>query len=296
MTMRAAAIPALAFACALLLLAFVAGVEAQKAGLWPARAWSKARSQLHEALPPANRDRQAVACPTNGMVVLVIGQSHGANYVAERFSGRPGVINAFRGNCYPARDPLLGPEGDKGNLWTQVGNQAVGSGLAPAVTILNTAIGSSKLAQFAPGGSLHRYLRDSIAGLPKGQTITHVAIQIGEGDYQEGTSEFDFTRSLTALIASLRAQGIAAPVYLARESLYCSPARVTNPIAKVQRTFRGQGVFAGPNMDALPFDRYDGCHLSKRGAREYAAQWVEIFATANLPESHSSPPAAAVRP
>lgn len=264
-------------AMAAFLLAFIAGAESQRYRLWPATAWAKVRSHLRTPLPPPMLDRRPVACPTGAMVILVVGQSHGANYVAERFAGRPGVFNAFEGNCYRAHDPLLGAEGVKGNLWTVVGDDVVAARLAPAVVILNPSIGSSKLHQWIPQGSLNAYLGASIASLPKGLTISHVAVQIGEGDYQEGTSARDFRKGLGKLVKFLRAQGVAAPVFVARESLYCSPAKPDNPIARVQRTFRAQGVFPGPNMDALPFGRDDGCHLSGTGAREFAAQWVETF-------------------
>lgn len=267
-----------AAAVALLMLAFIAGIESQSHRLLPARGWAKIKAHLKAPLPPAITERHPLPCPANAMVILVIGQSHGANSVADRFSGRPGVFNAFHAKCYAARDPLLGTEGDKGNLWTEIGNQLVGARLAPAVVIATTAMGSSKIAQWIPGGSLNPYLRENIAALPSGMTITHVALQIGEGDYEEGTTAKQFRQRLGELIGFLRSQGVSAPVYLARESLYCSSARASNPIAKVQRTFQAEGVFPGPNMDALPFGRSDGCHLSGAGAKEFAAQWVEVLA------------------
>ena len=259
------------------LLAFIAGAESQRYRLWPAAAWAKVRSHLRTPLPPPTLDHRPVACPADAMVILVVGQSHGANYVSERFAGRPGVFNAYQGQCYRAHDPLLGAEGVKGNLWTVVGNDVVAARLAPAVVILNPSIGSSKLHQWIPQGSLNAYLGTSITGLPKGLTISHVAVQIGEGDYQEGTSARKFRKGLGELVKFLRAQGVTAPVFVARESLYCSVARADNPIARVQRTFRADGVFPGPNMDALPFGRDDGCHLSGSGAKDFASQWVESF-------------------
>ena len=275
-TKRALAV-LLAVVMAGLLLGFVAGAESQRYRLWSAAAWAKLHSRLAASLPPPTLDRQPVSCPAGAMVILVIGQSHGANYVSRRFVGMPGVFNAYQGRCYRALDPLLGAEGAKGNVWTQVGNDIVGRGIAPAVVILNPSIGSSKLHQWVGQGSLNGYLGSSIAGLPKGLAISQVAIQIGEGDYQEGTNARDFRRSLNELIDFIRAQGIAAPVFVARESLYCSPARADNPIARVQRTFRADGVHAGPNVDALPFERYDNCHLTGAGARDLASQWVEVF-------------------
>lgn len=259
------------------LVAFDFGIESQRSRHWVAASWSKARAQLTNPLPPAIRDRSPVPCPAAAMVVLVVGQSHGANYVLERFVGMPGVFNAYRGKCYPALDPLLGPEGDKGNVWTAVGNGIVTRGLASDVVILNSSIGSSKLYQWVGQGSLNPHLRQTMASVPPGLAITHVAIQIGEGDYAEGTSARQFRRGLSDLVDIFRAEGIAGPVFIARESLYCSPARTENPIATAQRTFRAPGVHPGPNMDALPFGRYDNCHLSGPGAQELAGQWIEVL-------------------
>ena len=60
--------------------------------------------------------RTPVACPKPGprtLVLLVVGQSHSANYAGERFTGLPSNLQALDGRCYRRRirrwEPMAPP-------------------------------------------------------------------------------------------------------------------------------------------------------------------------------------------
>jgi hypothetical protein len=85
------------------------------------------------------------------------------------------------------------------------------------------------------------------------------------------------------VIESIRQAGAsAAPVFVATESGFCDADKKAsapdNPIVRAQKDFvdPGNKTYAGPNLDAeIPSsERYDGCHLSGRGAARLARLWV----------------------
>ncbi len=236
-------------------------------------------------------DREAVPCPAAGertMVALVLGQSHGANQVRAHYVGGPGVYNYLRGRCFAAVDPLLGTGGDRGNIWTLIGNGLVAQKEFDAVVLATIAIGGTSVAQWAPGGNLYGHLLGAVNAIELTYRITHVFIQLGETDLVVHTTTDDYARQLTEVIAALRQRGVGAPIFVAIESGYCDgtekPPRPDNPVVEAQRRVIAaeQGVYPGPDMDAvlhIPADRYDGCHMSASGAAKLAPLWIQAIAT-----------------
>ena len=233
--------------------------------------------------------RRRIACPTASgktMVALIIGQSQAANSVGERFVGARGVVNVFRRRCYEAMDPLLGTTHDFGNLWTFVGNELVARHVFDNVVLIMGAVGGSRIAEWAPGGRLSDHLLRRARDVPEGLSITHVIIQQGEADRLAGTSRERYRENLTGVMAALRREGIAAPIFVAIESRFCEePGRLpdySNPVALAQRDVVAQesAAFAGADMDRIAAsrgDRYDGCHLSGAGARKLGEAWIAIL-------------------
>jgi hypothetical protein len=234
------------------------------------------------------RSRTPVDCPKPGprtLVLLVVGQSHSANYAGERFVGLPGNLQALDGRCYPARDPALGTDGAAGNLWTQVGNVLVESRAYDAVVVALAAVGSVPVAAWAPGGKLQDVLRDALR-LPDGLAPTRVVISEGATDRIYKTDPAAFKASYQALIQSLRAKAPQVPLYVSFETGYCSSTDVNvydprDPIrvALDQLVDPPSRIFGGADMDAMvgAERRYDGCHMDGQGSRRIAAEWARIL-------------------
>jgi len=268
---RAATLFLVALAC------LIGGIEMQSRHSRPAIAWYEIKSLVLGPVAPAVRApvEKPVPCPSEALTVLVIGQSHGANYIGERFSSEGRTFVAVNGKCYRAIDPLPGTDGEGGNLWTEVGNR-LASRASQDVLLVNTSIGATSIRQWAPGGDLHDRLMNAVRQRPA--KVWAVAIQIGESDYSDRTPRDEFARDLRATIGSLRKAGVDAPVFVARESRLCSPTHPVDPIAAAQIDVLdpARRIFAGPDLNAVT-DRYDGCHFSGSAARNIAAMWVELL-------------------
>lgn len=156
--------------------------------------------------------------------------------------------------------------------------------LARQVVLVSSAIGATRIGQWAPGGDLHALLHAVIGDVhAQGLRITRVLWVQGESDAAH-TSAADYRKRFLELLGSLRAQGVEAPVYVAVTSFNGFDPSWTagNPVADAQRTLPdvALGLYAGVNLDALlaPTDRYDGTHLSASGVDKMAQAWVEVLA------------------
>jgi hypothetical protein len=187
------------------------------------------------------------------MVVLVLGQSNAANYGERRQQAQPGVYNFYDGSLYQAQDPLLGATGDGGSIWTRFGDQVLAQGGYDAVVLVPFAVGGSSVAQWTVGGKLHDDLLHVLAEVDQaGLAITHIVWQQGEADARKATRTTEYLQQFNALVASIRAQGVTAPVYVARASR-CREHRSDPAIRRAQQLIgaRTPGVVAGPDLDQL---------------------------------------------
>jgi len=231
------------------------------------------------------RDRERVDCARFGpgaarsAVLLTGGQSNAANYGQMPVSPRAAVFNFnwFDGRCYRARDPLLGPDGNGGSVWTRLGDLLVARGLYDQVLIVPVAVGGSALRRWIPGGDLHGRLVEAKLRLDAaGVRVTHVLWHEGERDAELATPADEYAAQFAKLVASLREIGIDAPVFPAVASACGGPG--SEAIRGAQRGLPLQlaGVQAGPDTDALAdlADRYDGCHFSDAGLDAHARLWL----------------------
>jgi len=237
------------------------------------------------------RDREPVECARFGSgakrtaVLLTAGQSNAGNYGQMPIAPRDGVFNFdwFDGRCYRARDPLLGPDGNGGSVWTRLGDLLVSRGDYQQVLIAPIAVGGSALSRWLPGGDLHtRWVETKLKLDAAGIAVTHVLWHQGERDAQLGTSTEAYTEQFGALVATLRELGIDAPIYPAVASACRGPGSETIRSAQRALPLRFEGVRAGPDTDALAdlVYRYDACHFSDAGLDAHARLWLDAIGPA----------------
>lgn len=231
--------------------------------------------------------RAPIPCPPQAagtIVVVAAGQSNAANFSGDRFKSRyPGrVLSVFAGRCYEAESPLLGADNIQGEIWTEVGNRLIGKG-ANRVVIVPTAIGGTAIDAWAPGGRLNREFVAAMRESP--YRPTHIVWLQGEADDLQGTGTEAYRRDFASMVGSIRAAGIAAPLYVSIatrcERNPANPAwRADNPVARAQRlVVNGRDVLPGVDTDELvPLgDRYDGCHFGGRGAARVAESVADLL-------------------
>lgn len=212
-------------------------------------------------------------------VVVVSGQSNGANVSPVRTTAKGPVFFFHKGRISRARDPLLGSTGDGGSPWPEVGAGLVESGVADAVVFAGASVGGSSVTQWKPGGKLHEVLHQRIhqlqdAGLPP----THILWHQGEADNSLKTSSEVYKEALMSIIRSVRQQGMEGPFVVAVTSF--NGQADSSQVRSAQQTFATgfANVFVGPDTDRLGAEfRHDGLHWNQAGITEVAKLWVRAL-------------------
>jgi hypothetical protein len=208
------------------------------------------------------------------------------------------------GNFYPCRDPIVGPGGPGGSVWSRFADSALGRPInnttVSQVVIACCARDSTSITDWAPGGrqapTLYRCLSEYIAnvGLP-----THLAYSQGEQDVGRLSAEqwFDQWR---AMLASIRNLGCTSKIWTSIETI-CNVRTSDDPFnedvirrlpdsyvkieigrqsiraAQTMAGTLGPDTRPGPNLDLIDWHLRacgDGCHFGERGLAMAAQAWA----------------------
>lgn len=235
----------------------------------------------------AVRDRVPVPWPAAArgrtMVALVFGQSNAGNSGETTSGEHRGVYEFYRGRVYDARDPLLEASGNGGSIWMRLGARLVESGQYDTVVLVPFALGSTAIQRWAPEGNLHGWLLSVIAQAhASGLKFTHLLWQQGEADAMAGTPAEGYKARFGAMLDSIRAAGVDAPIFVARTTI-CGKHAGSDELRAAQGSLAdpARGIRAGPDTDTLGRAlRYDGCHFSTDGLDRAAELWQQALAAA----------------
>lgn len=218
------------------------------------------------------------------MVVVAFGQSNAGNHGETPYRSKGGVFNYYRGKLYEAQDPMLGASGNRGSVWTRLGDRIVANGLYDNVVFITIAEGGSPISRWAPGGDLHRRLVNVLAAVrAEGIVVTHLLWHQGEADAARGTSADEYKRMFREMAASIRKEGCRAPIYVAAASRGAGRLPV-HSLNRAQRELVSprDGIFPGPDTDRLGYaHRYDGTHFSREGIERVAELWFQSLTNPN---------------
>ena len=215
------------------------------------------------------------------MVALAFGQSNSGNHGETLHRPARGVFNFYKGRCYVAEDPLLGATGDRGSIWSRLGDLLVRLGLYDAVVIIPIGVGTTTVDQWTKGGYLHsrivNAIRESGAG---GLKITHLFWVQGGSEKRtngDGVNKENYKTNFSTMLRNIRNLGVQAPMYIA-VSTY-NGTDCNRDIQKAQRELvdGNNNVFAGPDDDQLlqdPANRWEQVHLSNQGLDRCALAWL----------------------
>jgi Carbohydrate esterase, sialic acid-specific acetylesterase len=221
-------------------------------------------------------------------VIITLGQSNAANYGLVRNTSKYDVLNfnVYDGQCYRARDPLLGASGALGNFATPLGDLLIERGLYRRVIIAPIAMGGSTVEEWADEGVFNRRILVLIRRLSDaGLTPTAILWHQGEANSGVGDSHGrQYRKNLREVIATFRRYGIEAPFFVAlatkcgsyprpnSDNIRDGQVSVVNPL---------ENVFLGPDTDTLG-DEYrdkEHCHFNARGLLRHAGMWADVLQT-----------------
>jgi hypothetical protein len=214
------------------------------------------------------------------LVLLTAGQSNAANFGELEAISTTGLYNYnfYDGKCYQARDPLLGADARGGSVWTRLGRKIIDAGLARQVVLAPVAVGGTAISQWAPGGNLHPRIFTALEGLSAHGLIPNAFLwHQGEMDAGHKTSTENYVKSGTALVNSLRAKNMPAPIFIAKATICMKFPNDAVREAQSRLADELSGVNPGPDTDQLIHwnDRSDFCHFSIAGLERHAELWLE---------------------
>ena len=219
--------------------------------------------------------------------ILIFGQSNGANsgdtpYVP---SHRVFNFNMFDGQCYVAKDPLLGATERGGNFATRMADMLIERGLFDGVLLAPISVGGSRIEEWSTGGARHRRLQIAIKrGMDLGLQFTHLLWHQGETNARYGPDGPLYAACFMDIYAALRRYGVHAPIYVAQATVCDSPPNEIIRAAQRAVVDPRLGIFAGPDTDTIGFsDRYDNCHMAESGLIKHAQLWIDALTAISAP-------------
>lgn len=234
-------------------------------------------------LPPVgrwqpNKDYQAQRdCRLDaGPVILVLGQSNGANAAYAYTRARDENARAYQdGKCYTLYDPVIGGDGTRGSQWplfADLYKQRFGS----SVTIVSAGWGGSTIANWSDNG-YDRF------GLAQVKSIRENGARIAAVFWQQGESDPNidlatYKAKFGVVMERLRQAGVDAPVFVAQAT---RADGINESLRALQRELAQRpGYAAGPDGDSVT-DRYDNYHLGAEGVKQMAQLWLDAVIACN---------------
>lgn len=220
------------------------------------------------------------------MIALTFGQSNAGNQGQTPYTPHnTSVLNYYEEKLYRAKDPLLGPTGPGGSVWTYLGDLLVDSGIYRKVIFVPIAIGNTNIACWAYAECFQKLERTLLQLDSLHIKLTHIFWHQGESDNLENTPKQKYKEALNILLQTLRKHNQNADLYISIASYHngaiSKPLGVDTVIRQAQKEFiqENKGVVFGPDTDQLIYaiHRYDGVHFSNFGMRAFAQLWLNAI-------------------
>ncbi len=222
------------------------------------------------------------------IVLLVLGQSNAANYGKELFSSNCNkTYNFYQGKLYPLKDPLKGASGEKGSVWSRLGNLLIENNFAEEIIIAPASVGGTAIEQWIPGGDLNYLITETVHALQaSNHEITHILWHQGESNHSATNpnisttqNALDYKNNFNILVNYLRDLNVNSPIFIA-QATRCGSRSIDIDLQNAQFQLANDSlkIYNGPNTDLLGNEyRYDNCHFNAKGLNEHAQLWADIL-------------------
>lgn len=214
-------------------------------------------------------------------VFLIFGQSNGANSGSTPFTPKQRVLNfnVFDGQCYVAKDPLLGATERSGNFASRLGDMLIEQGCFDTVVLAPISVGGSRIEEWTTGGARHRRLQVAIQRAHElGLRFTHLLWHQGETNAGHGPNGEVYAKCFMNIYRAVRSYDVDAPVYVAQATVCRSPPNEIIRSAQRSVVNPALGIYPGPDTDRIgPELRFDDCHMNEAGLVKHAQLWFQTI-------------------
>ena len=226
-----------------------------------------------------------------GDIYLTAGQSNSANYgtpAAVCADDRVSSYNYSDGSWAKAADPMPGPDGPGGSVWTRLGDLLAARDNLP-VAFVCMGQGSSEVSQWVPGtgGYYASHITVAVQAFPVNGFRAFLWHQ-GESDAIANTTPAVYQTRLNSVISQSRVDaGWSVPWYISEASFhpYTSLSQEEPVVAGQRRVIEGDAlVFPGPVTDDFHLNGKVettgwgyGVHFNAAGLADFAAQWAAVL-------------------
>ncbi|WP_158304360.1 sialate O-acetylesterase [Beijerinckia indica] len=204
-------------------------------------------------------------------VILVIGQSNGANFAYSYSKAQdPDAAAFYNGRCYALSDPLPGGDGGRGSQWPAFAD-LFRAKFGRSVTLISAGWGGTSVRDWSENGFDAYALSQAKLVLDAKGKIDAIFWQQGESD--PNTDAETYAARLQVVLDRFHALAPNAPIFIAQATL--QNGRTHEAVREVQRRFAAKpGMAPGPDADKIT-DRYDGLHFGAQGTRELTQAWFD---------------------
>lgn len=214
------------------------------------------------------------------MVALVFGQSNAGSWGESKRTAGRNVQVFYKGKLVRAADPFPNTDGDRGSVWTRLGDKIISTKLYDKVIFVPFSRGGTEIVRWGPDGDLNGLLMDTIREAQKGKlAFTHLLWHHGEADNRLKTPPEKYKQQFLGMVKKIRDLGVDAPLFVPTASL-CGEFEINASLRKAQTEAINpqQHIFAGPDTDTLSRDfRHDWCHFNNKGLDQHADLWLAIL-------------------
>lgn len=234
-------------------------------------------------------DCRAVASrPGRRITIVAAGPSNAANQSETRF--RPTVqgfynFNFLDGKCYLAADPMLGATGERGSVWSRVGELLIEDETFDTVVIATVAVGGTAVHRWTPGNDHFPRMEMALRRLREaGLEADVVAWAQGESDGLRGTERAAYVGSFVAMVGGVRAAGFDVAFLVGRSTghgrgcgNHAHGAEIRAALAELVSP--AHRIFEGADTDVLQNRRFrfDGCHFTDIGLLAAGQLWASAI-------------------
>lgn len=226
-------------------------------------------------------------------VLLVMGQSNAVSIdpASAYTPANSGVYNFdfYSHQLYAAADPLAGPEyvsGAGGSFVSRLGDQIVGSGLAPGgLIIVNLSIGSSHFGAWVGEKPLNVRIPTVIRTMKQNDIMPDwIIYHGGESDAILGESAATVQANIEDINHQIRSCNAEAPWFIGKSCYYDGglPAGTSAVYSGIDAAIANNfNIFAGAFTDNLTTGsghrQADGTHLNTAGLVATAPRWHTVI-------------------